>query len=39
MNVFGRDLSGTAKVTGRGGRDHFGNHGVMVMIGKNVNRA
>jgi hypothetical protein len=37
MNVFGRDLSGTAKVTGRGGRDHFGNHGVMVMIGKNVN--
>ena len=37
MNVFGRDLSGTAKVTARGGRDHFGNHGVMVMIGKNVN--
>lgn len=37
MNVFGRDLSGTAKVTSRGGRDHFGNHSVMVMIGKNVN--
>jgi Protein of unknown function (DUF1501) len=36
MNVFGRDLSGTAKVTARGGRDHFGNHAVMVMIGKNV---
>lgn len=36
MNVFGRDLSGTAKVTARGGRDHFGNHSVMVMIGKNV---
>jgi hypothetical protein len=37
MNVFGRDLSGTAKVTSRGGRDHFGNHSVMIMIGKNVN--
>ena len=37
MNVFGRDLSGTAKVNSRAGRDHFGNHAVMVMIGKNVN--
>jgi hypothetical protein len=37
MNVFGRDLSGTAKVTSRAGRDHFGNHSVMIMIGKNVN--
>ena len=37
MNVFGRDLSGTNKVTSRGGRDHFGNHSVMIMIGKNVN--
>jgi hypothetical protein len=36
MNVFGRDLSGTAKVESRGGRDHFGNHSVMLMIGKNV---
>jgi len=36
MNVFGRDLSGTAKVSSRGGRDHFGNHSVMMMIGKNV---
>ncbi len=36
MNVFGRDLSGTAKVQSRGGRDHFGNHAVMVMIGKNI---
>jgi hypothetical protein len=36
MNVFGRDLSGTSKVTALGGRDHFGNHAVMVMIGKNV---
>jgi hypothetical protein len=36
MNVFGRDLSGTSKVMARNGRDHFGNHSVMVMIGKNV---
>jgi hypothetical protein len=36
MNVFGRDLSGTAKVSSRGGRDHFGSHSVMLMIGKNV---
>jgi hypothetical protein len=36
MNVFGRDLSGTSKVQALGGRDHFGNHSVMVMIGKNV---
>jgi hypothetical protein len=36
MNVFGRDLAGTAKVSGRNGRDHFGNHSVMLMIGKNV---
>jgi len=37
MNVFGRDLSGTAKVEGRAGRDHFGNHSVMLMCGKYVN--
>jgi Protein of unknown function (DUF1501) len=36
MNVFGRDLAGTAKVSGRNGRDHFGNHSTMIMIGKNV---
>lgn len=36
MNVFGRDLSGTAKVQAQAGRDHFGNHAVMVMIGKNI---
>lgn len=36
MNVFGRDLAGTAKVSARNGRDHFGNHSVMIMIGKNV---
>ena len=36
MNVFGRNLSGIAKVTSRAGRDHYGNHSVMVLIGKNV---
>ena len=36
MNVFGRDLAGTAKVAGRAGRDHFGNHSCLIMIGKNV---
>jgi hypothetical protein len=36
MNVFGRNLSGVTKVTERTGRDHYGNHSVMVMIGKNV---
>jgi hypothetical protein len=36
MNVFGRDLSGTSKVSSRAGRDHFGNHSCMIMIGKNV---
>jgi len=36
MNVFGRQLGGASKVNARNGRDHFGNHSVMVMIGKNV---
>lgn len=36
MNVFGRDLSGTSKVNARNGRDHFGNHSIMVMIGRNI---
>lgn len=36
MNVFGRDLSGTPKVNARSGRDHFGNHSIMLMIGKNI---
>jgi hypothetical protein len=35
-NVFGRNLNGIAKVTNRAGRDHYGNHAVTVMIGKNV---
>jgi hypothetical protein len=36
LNVFGRNLSGISKVTSRAGRDHYGNHSVMVMIGKNI---
>jgi Protein of unknown function (DUF1501) len=36
MNVFGRNLNGIAKTDGRTGRDHYGNHAVTVMIGKNV---
>ena len=35
-NVFGRNLNGIDKVTQRAGRDHYGNHSVGVMIGKNV---
>jgi hypothetical protein len=35
-NVFGRNLNGIAKVTSRAGRDHYGNHAVTLMIGKNV---
>jgi hypothetical protein len=34
-NVFGRNLAGISKVTSRTGRDHWGNHNVSVMIGKN----
>lgn len=36
LNVFGRNLNGIAKTVGRTGRDHYGNHSVAVMIGKNV---
>jgi hypothetical protein len=36
LNVFGRNLNGIAKVQARTGRDHYGNHAVTVMIGKNV---
>ena len=36
MNVFGRNLNGIAKVESRSGRDHYGNHSVMLMIGRNV---
>ena len=36
LNVFGRNLNGLDKVMSRGGRDHYGNHSVAVMIGKNI---
>jgi hypothetical protein len=36
MNVFGRNLNGIAKTDGRTGRDHFGNHAVSVLVGKNI---
>jgi uncharacterized protein DUF1501 len=36
MNVFGRNLNGIAKTDTRTGRDHYGNHAVSVMIGKNI---
>jgi hypothetical protein len=35
LNVFGRNLNGS-KVEGRAGRDHYANHAVSVLIGKNV---
>ncbi len=37
LNVFGRNLNGISKTESRSGRDHYGNHSVCVMIGKNVN--
>lgn len=36
LNVFGRNLNGIAKVVDRTGRDHYGNHSVAVLIGKNI---
>ncbi|HWA78104.1 MAG TPA: DUF1501 domain-containing protein [Polyangiaceae bacterium] len=36
LNVFGRNLNGIAKTDGRTGRDHYGNHAVAVLIGKNI---
>ncbi len=36
LNVFGRNLNGISKVLARTGRDHYGNHSVCVMIGKNI---
>jgi hypothetical protein len=35
LNVFGRNLNSIAKVESRTGRDHYGNHSVTVLIGKN----
>jgi hypothetical protein len=36
LNVFGRNLNGISKTESKAGRDHYGNHSVAVMIGKNV---
>ena len=36
LNVFGRNLNGIEKVMSKSGRDHYGNHSVALMIGKNV---
>ena len=36
LNVFGRNLNGISKTDSRSGRDHYGNHSVAIMIGKNV---
>jgi hypothetical protein len=35
LNVFGRNLN-DSKASSRAGRDHYGNHSVAVLIGKNV---
>jgi len=35
LNVFGRNLN-DSKASARSGRDHYGNHSVAVLIGKNV---
>jgi hypothetical protein len=35
LNVFGRNLNGS-KVESRAGRDHYANHAVSVLIGKNI---
>ena len=36
LNVFGRNLNGISKTESKAGRDHYGNHSVAVMIGKNI---
>jgi hypothetical protein len=36
LNVFGRNLNAISKTESRAGRDHYGNHSVMVLIGKNI---
>jgi hypothetical protein len=36
LNVFGRNLNGISKTDSRAGRDHYGNHSVMMMTGKNI---
>jgi hypothetical protein len=36
LNVFGRNLNGIDKTEMKQGRDHYGNHSVAVLIGKNI---
>ncbi len=36
LNVFGRNLNGISKVDSKSGRDHYANHAVSVLIGKNI---
>jgi hypothetical protein len=36
LNVFGRNLNGISKVDSKSGRDHYANHAVAVLIGKNI---
>ena len=36
LNVFGRNLNSISKTESRAGRDHYGNHSVMMMTGKNI---
>lgn len=36
LNVFGRNLDGISKVMSKSGRDHYANHAVAVLIGKNI---
>ena len=39
LNVFGRNLNSISKTESRAGRDHYGNHSVMMMTGKNIKPA
>lgn len=36
LNVFGRNLNGISKTDSKSGRDHYANHAVAVLVGKNV---
>ena len=36
LNVFGRNLNSISKTESRAGRDHYGNHSVMMITGKNI---
>jgi len=36
LNVFGRNLNGISKTESLAGRDHYANHAVAVLVGKNI---